>query len=378
MKIVDRNIFRSLQQYKFLKGEFKKRLSEKNPIGFIGYTVPYEELAEYGMQNYSFAEYDPVTRQRIMPVILTPSGPLKKFLEHFSEEDIIKSPQWAYSYAYNRPERCYTPGKGFDRDACGWPPGEPIIASDPRIAYAYAFNCLGGRPFPLGEPAIAKAGGELAERYASKILKLPHPLCDEWAEKYLKGDFMEKQASGEMSRGKLMEALQALNDALGECDMKAQVTALGGAAILLSYDDFSRPVKDVDVFYDYKSSSPDLDEEIMNELIKEVGDRVHVHHEWMNNGVQPYIWLPSNVTYDTPVTLPNLTVRVPNPEYLFANKLDSGRKEEKGNDTKDVRFLMSKLGFKSPKEILAMYKQYYPDKNPGTFTFEEACQAIRQ
>lgn len=189
---------------------------------------------------------------------------------------------------------------------------------------------------------------------------------------------MNKQASGEMDRSKLMEALQALSKALAECDLRAQVTALGGAAILLSYDDFSRSVKDVDVFYDYKSSSPDLDEEIMNELIAEVGVRVHINHEWMNNGVQPYIWLPSNASYKNMVTLPNLVVRVPNPEYLFANKLDSGRKEEKGNDTSDVRFLVSKLGLSTPDEILAVYRDYYPGKHPGTFTFEEACQAVNK
>ena len=181
-----------------------------------------------------------------------------------------------------------------------------------------------------------------------------------------------------MDRSKLGMALKALSDALGEVDMKAQVTVIGGAAILLSYKDFSRPVKDMDVFYDYPQSSPDLDEAIMNELIAEAGDRVNEYHEWMNNGVQPYIWLPDNAIYKNVVTLPNLTVRVPNPEYLLANKLDSGRKAEKGNDTVDVRFLTLKLGLKSDKEVMALYKSYYPGKAPATFTFEEACQTIRE
>lgn len=181
----------------------------------------------------------------------------------------------------------------------------------------------------------------------------------------------------EMDRNKLMKALQALNDVLGECEMKAQVTALGGAAILLSFKDFPRAVKDVDVIYDYSQSSPDLDEDIMKELVKEVADKLHLASEWMNNEPQPYTWLPDNATYKNIVTLPNLIVRVPNAEYLFASKLDSGRKEERGNDTKDVRFLTLKLAPKSEKEILSIYRSYYPGRAPGTFTFEEACQTLK-
>ena len=399
--MINAMILRTLNQYKFLKGNLKKNLSKQNPVDFLSAVGSQEEREEAGVARFDFAEWNDKGEQ-IMPIVGTPTGPLKKFLEHFSEDDIAKSPMWSFFYACARPRRGWSPEGKWDRNYLGWPKGEPAIAKTPYTAYRYAFDCLGGHPFPLGEPiiatdgtyaeryarrilhapfpageeAIAKAAPAISEDYAQHVLKLPHPLCDEWAEKYLKGDFMEKQASGEMSRGKLMEALKALSDALGECDMKAQVTALGGAAIMLSFTDFPRSVKDVDVFYDYKQSSPDLDEAIMNELIQEVGVRENLHHEWMNNGVQPYIWLPDNLTYKNAVTLPNLTVRVPNPEYLFANKLDSGRKEEKGNDTKDVRFLVKKLGLTTSKEIMAMYKTYYPSKHPGTFTFEEACQAI--
>jgi hypothetical protein len=58
-----------------------------------------------------------------------------------------------------------------------FPLGEPAIAKDAKYSCAYALNVL-ETPFPLGEPAIAKHAG-YSHWYALNIIKGPFPLGEE-------------------------------------------------------------------------------------------------------------------------------------------------------------------------------------------------------
>jgi hypothetical protein len=86
---------------------------------------------------------------------------LKDILNHTHEKEIAKTnPKWAFEYALKH---------GKDEEL------EPVIAKAANYSFKYTHEILHNKPFPLGEPAIAK-NAYLAYSYARFILKEPFKL----------------------------------------------------------------------------------------------------------------------------------------------------------------------------------------------------------
>ena len=86
---------------------------------------------------------------------------LKDILNHTHEKEIAKTnPKWAFEYALKH---------GKDEEL------ESIIAKSADYSFKYTYEILHNKPFPLGEPAIAKSA-YLAYGYARYILKGPFKL----------------------------------------------------------------------------------------------------------------------------------------------------------------------------------------------------------
>ena len=80
---------------------------------------------------------------------------------HTHEKEIAKTnPKWAFEYALKH---------GKDEEL------ESIIAKSADYSFKYTYEILHNKPFPLGEPAIAK-NAYLAYGYARYILKGPFKL----------------------------------------------------------------------------------------------------------------------------------------------------------------------------------------------------------
>ena len=86
---------------------------------------------------------------------------LKDILNHTHEKEIAETnPKWAFEYVLKH---------GKDEEL------ESIIAKSADYSFKYTYEILHNKPFPLGEPAIAK-DAYLAYGYARYILKGPFKL----------------------------------------------------------------------------------------------------------------------------------------------------------------------------------------------------------
>jgi hypothetical protein len=99
------------------------------------------------------------------------SGLKKKTTESIDLKKLVTDPTKLKTYdTHISAEEAYYRLKDGDKD----PVLVKVVAKDPKYAYYYADEVLGG-PFPLGEPAIAK-DAYWAYPYARNVLKKPFPL----------------------------------------------------------------------------------------------------------------------------------------------------------------------------------------------------------
>ena len=162
-----------------------------------------------------------------------------------------------------------------------------------------------------------------------------------------------------MTAEEITKYLTELNDELRLMDIKGEVSLYGGAVMCLVYD--ARPAtKDVDAIFKPTSE--------MRQAIKRVAERNNLRDEWMNDAVKGY-WVThqERILFD----FPNLTVFVPEPDYLLAMKAIAARSGTFDRD--DVIKLIGMLGIKSADEVFDIVEKYYPKNQikPGTQYFIE-------
>lgn len=153
--------------------------------------------------------------------------------------------------------------------------------------------------------------------------------------------------------------LKELDDELRQKEVKGEVSIYGGAVMCLVYD--ARPAtKDVDAVFKPTSE--------IRAAIDVIANRHDLSPDWLNDGVKGYIVdHKQRVLFE----LPNLTVFVPEPDYLLAMKTLSARVDT--FDQADVRLLIEKLGLGSPEEVFNIIEKYYPQNHikPATQYFIE-------
>ncbi|MGB7070866.1 MAG: DUF6036 family nucleotidyltransferase [Pyrinomonadaceae bacterium] len=162
-----------------------------------------------------------------------------------------------------------------------------------------------------------------------------------------------------MTADEITQYLTELNDELRQMDVKGEVSLYGGAVMCLVYD--ARPAtKDVDAIF-----KPTVE---IRKAILRIADRHGLNENWFNDAVKGY-WVEHKqlVLFD----LPNLTVFVPEPDYLLAMKSISAR--DATYDRDDVRTLINVLGLTKPEEVFSIIEKYYPRNQikPATQYFIE-------
>jgi hypothetical protein len=153
--------------------------------------------------------------------------------------------------------------------------------------------------------------------------------------------------------------LNELDQALGSAGIKGEICLYGGAVMCLAYE--ARPsTKDVDAIF--KPS------DAIRTIAQQIATKHGLREDWLNDAVKGFVVTHPSKVY---VEMPNLTVYVPEPDYLLAMKAMAARVE--GMDKEDVIFLIKKLGIKSPSEVFAIIEKYYPRQRirPATQFFIE-------
>jgi hypothetical protein len=162
-----------------------------------------------------------------------------------------------------------------------------------------------------------------------------------------------------MTAEEITKYLTELNDELRLMDIKGEVSLFGGAVMCLVYD--ARPAtKDVDAIFKPTSE--------IRKAVARIADRNGLNENWLNDAVKGY-WAEhkERVLFD----LSNLTVFVPEPDYLLAMKAIAAR--DPSYDREDVRRLIDILGLKMPEDVFAIIEKYYPRNQikPATQYFIE-------
>lgn len=149
-----------------------------------------------------------------------------------------------------------------------------------------------------------------------------------------------------MTEVEIKRYLSELNDELKFKDIKGEISLYGGAVMVLEFN-ARITTNDIDAIF-YPS-------EAIRSAAVLIAERHGLPLTWLNDGVKGYI-----VEHSKKVILhmTNLTVYVPEPEYLLAMKALAARADTE--DENDVLTLIAAMKIGSPGEVFEIIEKYYP------------------
>ena len=134
-----------------------------------------------------------------------------------------------------------------------------------------------------------------------------------------------------MTAEEIKQYLEELNDELRLMDIKGEVSLYGGAVMCLAFN-ARVATKDVDAIFHPT--------DVIREAAKRIAERHGLVYSWLNDGVKGYVVQhPRQILFH----MPNLTVFVPEPDYLLAMKAMAARANTE--DEADVLTLIRALEF---------------------------------
>lgn len=132
-------------------------------------------------------------------------------------------------------------------------------------------------------------------------------------------------------------------------NVRVELFMVGGGAMALAYNQ-ARTTTDIDGVFEPKR--------IVYEIaaaVAEANPELDLADDWLNDGVKGF--LPGDDEYATVFyDEPGLSVRIPNPRYLFALKAMASRE----GDFDDLRTLWPYTGYQSANEALDGVQALYP------------------
>lgn len=151
-----------------------------------------------------------------------------------------------------------------------------------------------------------------------------------------------------MTAEEITEYLTELNDELRLMDIKGEVSLFGGAVMVLAFK-ARIATKDVDAIFHPTAE--------IRAAARRIAERHGLPETWLNDGVKGYVVEHSrNVLFH----MPNLTVFIPEPDYLLAMKALAARADTE--DEEDVLTLVRSLDIKTADEVFSIIEKYYPKK----------------
>ncbi len=172
-----------------------------------------------------------------------------------------------------------------------------------------------------------------------------------------------------LSKENILKYLQELSEEMGKENIKGEVLIFGGAAMVLAFN--ARPsTKDVDAIFQPKSK--------IYEISKKIAERHHLPEDWLNDSVKGFIRTDS-FNYKLLIRFDNLSVYMPEPEYLLAMKSISMRIGVESSDIDDIKYLIDYLKLEKLDDIFDIIKKYYPQNQIPQKTYyaiEEIFQEL--
>jgi hypothetical protein len=176
-------------------------------------------------------------------------------------------------------------------------------------------------------------------------------------------------SSSKLLKEEILLYLEELSQELGKENLKGEILVFGGAAMVLAFN--ARPsTKDVDALFQPKSK--------IYELSKRIAEKHQLSPDWLNDSVKGFITSDS-FGYNLFIRYENISIYVPEPEYLLAMKSISMRIGVDSSDLEDVKFLIDYLKIDKLEDIFDVVKKYYTREQIPLKTYyalEEIFQGI--
>lgn len=149
-----------------------------------------------------------------------------------------------------------------------------------------------------------------------------------------------------MTAEEITKYLAELNDELRLMNIKGEVSLYGGAVMVLAFN-ARIATKDVDAIF--------LPAAEIRAAAARIAERHGLLERWLNDGVKGYL-----VDHARRVLfhMPNLTVFIPEADYLLAMKSLAARANTE--DEGDVLTLISALKIKKAEGVFEIIEKYYP------------------
>jgi hypothetical protein len=153
----------------------------------------------------------------------------------------------------------------------------------------------------------------------------------------------------QLSRDRILELFDLLNEELASVDVVGELHVVGGAVMCLALR-AREATRDVDALFEPAS--------VVREAAARVANRTGERADWLNDAVKGY--LGQHNAFRIFLELTHLRVFVAEPHYLLAMKCAAMRLGAEFHDVDDVRYLLRHLGIESASEAIGIVEQYLP------------------
>ncbi len=157
--------------------------------------------------------------------------------------------------------------------------------------------------------------------------------------------------SGPLTRERIHELFDCLNDELASVDTIGELNLVGGAVMCLALN-ARESTADVDALFEPTQA--------VREAAVRVGAVEGVGDKWLNDAVKGF--LSPKGDFDPYLELSHLRVFVAHPEYLLAMKCAAMRLGAEFHDLDDVQYLLRWLNITEPDEALAIVTRYFDEE----------------
>lgn len=152
-----------------------------------------------------------------------------------------------------------------------------------------------------------------------------------------------------LSRRQIIRLFKALNAELRKMGVVGEIGICGGAVMCLVFN-ARQATKDIDAVFRPTRQ--------IREAVKVVGRRLGLGDAWLNDAAKAYFH--ADPPREEALNLSHLRVWSPRADYMLAMKCVAARFDT--HDRDDVRFLIRRLGLKTPDAVFGVIERYYPQR----------------
>ena len=153
----------------------------------------------------------------------------------------------------------------------------------------------------------------------------------------------------QLTRGRIVAALQALGEELTGQGIRGQIFIVGGAAMALAYST-RRVTMDIDAVFEPKTA--------IYRAAERVAERLELPEDWLNDSVKGFLPGVDHNAIPLP-EIDGIEVTTASPHYLLAMKLLAMRF---GEDDDDIQILLRQTGIQTADDALAVLARMYPHR----------------